>query len=305
MKKIVLIILLGIGLWCACTEEKPGYYRGGTGLNFYYDQIGPYDSNPYFGEGIDGRDSMTYVSSVKERDTLWFRIMVYGEKLTEERGFSLKQSVLSHLDSTAYINDSTTVAVEGVNFVNVANEYQVLKAGTKYTDISITVMNSAVLEDKELQIGFRLLPTEDLCLACPVWQDLDGMLDNALGLEQFDGAFHLIRLNDFMTRPDGWVGLPTPDEAVEGDQERGVLGIFSREKFEYIQSVIPEITYEDFESSETMPTVRAQAIGNLVAASLQEAYDSGNPVLEADGRLMWVNGVSWYSYWEVPYVPGN
>ena len=117
MKKIVLIILLGIGLWCACTEEKPGYYRGGTGLNFYYDQIGPYDSNPYFGEGIDGRDSMTYVSSTKQRDTLWFRIMVYGQQRTEEQTFSLRQSTLSHTDSVAYINDSTFVAVEGVNFV--------------------------------------------------------------------------------------------------------------------------------------------------------------------------------------------
>ena len=67
MKRVLLIVLYTMGVWCACTEEKPDFYRGGDGLCFYYDQTGPYDSNPYFGEGIDGRDSMTIV----ERYTLF------------------------------------------------------------------------------------------------------------------------------------------------------------------------------------------------------------------------------------------
>ena len=136
-------------------------------------------------------------------------------------------------------------------------------------------------------------------------EDFSGMLANAAGLEQFDGAYHTIRLNDFITRPNGWVGLPMPDVAQVGDQEAGLLGIFTREKFNYILEVVPGLTYEDFESSTTMPTARARAIGDLVAISLQEAFDSGNPVLEADGRLMWVTGVSWKSYWGVPYEQGN
>lgn len=284
----IICSLVGVS---SCQENDLETWHGEDGIYFYVQWgVDWYDTTYWAAQSYT---EVNFVSLGEDTAEVQMRVMLAGNITDYDRQFRI------------VLDQDSTTAVEGVNFVNVANEYQVLKAGTKYTDISITVMNSAVLEDEELQIGFRLLPTEDLCLACPVWQDLDGMLDNALGLEQFDGAFHLIRLNDFMTRPDGWVGLPTPDEAVEGDQERGVLGIFSREKFEYIQSVIPEITYEDFESSETMPTVRVQAIGNLVAASLQEAYDSGNPVLEADGRLMWVNGVSWYSYWEVPYVPGN
>lgn len=56
MKRVLLIILCIVGLWCACTEEKPGFYRGGGGLCFYPSRTN--DSYPYFGDGIDGRDSM-------------------------------------------------------------------------------------------------------------------------------------------------------------------------------------------------------------------------------------------------------
>ena len=170
MKRLVLIVILGIGLWAACTEEKPGYYRGGTGLNFYYDQIGPYDSNPYFGEGIDGRDSMTYVSSAKQRDTLWFRIMVYGEKLTEERGFSLRQSVLSHLDSTSYINDSTTVAVEGVNFVPFEDpemqKYCVIHpdSSSVYVPIIATYDPATAGKRQRFKLYFEIVPSEDVSI---------------------------------------------------------------------------------------------------------------------------------------------
>ena len=168
MKKIILMILLGIGLWSACTEEKPGYYRGGSGLNFYYDQSGPYDSNPYFGEGIDGRDSMTYVSSTKQRDTLWFRIMVYGEKLTGERFFSLKQSTLSHLDSTSYINDSTTVAVEGVNFVPFDDpqmqQYCVIHPDSANVYVPIIAIYDPATAGKRqrFKLFFEIVPSENI-----------------------------------------------------------------------------------------------------------------------------------------------
>lgn len=168
MKKIIVMIICGIGLWAACTEEKPGFYRGGTGLNFYYDQTGPYDSNPYFGEGIDGRDSMTYVSSTKQRDTLWFRIMVYGETLTEARSFSLRQSTLSHLDSTSYINDSTFVAVEGVNFVSFDDpemrQYCVINPDSSnvYVPIIATYDPETAGENQRFYLFFEIVSTPEV-----------------------------------------------------------------------------------------------------------------------------------------------
>lgn len=292
MKHIFYMILACsvIGLF-SCQEDEVETWHGEDGVYFYVQWgVDWYDTTYWAAQPYT---EVNFTSLGEDTSVVKLRVMLAGNIADYDRQFRF---VLE--------SDSTT-AVEGANFLNNVEEYQVLKAGERYTDIYITVMNTDVLADEELRIGYRLLPTEDLTLACPVWEDFSGMLANAAGLEQFDGAYHTIRLNDFITRPNGWVGLPMPDVAQVGDQEAGLLGIFTREKFNYILEVVPGLTYEDFESSTTMPTARARAIGDLVAISLQEAFDSGNPVYEADGRLMWVMGVSWDSYWGVPYVQGN
>lgn len=172
MKRILIILCL-IGFWSACTYQKPGFYEGPDGLCFYYDQVGPYDSNPYFGEGIDGRDSMTVVSSVKERDTLWFRIMIYGQQATEERFFSLKQSTLSYLDSTAYLNDSTFLAVEGVNFVafddpEMQQYYRVdPDSSSVYVPIIMTYDPNTAGTYQHFYLFFEIVPTEDFVVFDP------------------------------------------------------------------------------------------------------------------------------------------
>ena len=118
MKKILIILCL-VGIWSACTYQKPGFYEGPEGgLAFYNPGNGTNDSYPYVGDGVNGRNYMTEVSSAKQRDTLWFRIMIYGQIATENRYFSLKQSDISYVDSLYVYRDKDAVeAVEGVNFV--------------------------------------------------------------------------------------------------------------------------------------------------------------------------------------------
>lgn len=163
------MIVCGIGLWTACTEEKPGFYRGGTGLNFYWMGTGTYDSKPYFGEGIDGRDSMTVVSSQKERDTLWFRIMVYGDQIEEERSFSLRQSELSHADSLYVLTDlGASIAVEGVNFVPFDDpemqQYCVVHpdSSSVYVPIFMTYDPDTAGEYQYMFLYFEIVPSEDI-----------------------------------------------------------------------------------------------------------------------------------------------
>ena len=173
MKRVLLIVLYTMGVWCACTEEKPDFYRGGDGLCFYYDQTGPYDSNPYFGEGIDGRDSMTIVSSTKLRDTLYFRLMVYGQKSTKDRYFSLKQSTLSHMDSVNYVNDSTAVAVEGVNFVAFDDpemqKYCVIHpdSSSVYIPIIMTYDPNTAGERQNFCLYFEIVPNDEISVFDP------------------------------------------------------------------------------------------------------------------------------------------
>ena len=94
-----------------------------------------------------------------------------------------------------------------------------------------------------------------------------------------------------------------------GDLEEGLWGFFSKEKFEEILKRFPELTYEDFMSNETMPSGLKYAIQNKMAMDLQALYDKSpdhrDAIREIDGRLMWFQGVSWKSYYGVPFQPGE
>ena len=83
-----------------------------------------------------------------------------------------------------------------------------------------------------------------------------------------------------------------------------MLGQFSEKKFKLISQVC-NVTYDEFTSPLTMPNIRVQVISQQMRAYLINQFNSGNPVLEDDGRLMWVMTVPWTSYIGVPYVPAT
>lgn len=268
----------------ACQEKEVDTWHGDDGVYFYVQwgashldsaalPVQPYTTVNFFEENADTMQ-------------ISLRVMLAGNIADYDRQFRIT------------VDQDSTTAVENANYI-LPEEYQTITAGTYYKDIIITVMTSSTLEDEELQLGLRLEPTEDLCIAIPVWEKLSDMYSNEAGWDEQDGAFHAIRMNDFITRPAGWTQANTNPQV--GDQESGYLGFFSREKFDYILSKIPGLTYEDFASSTTMPTARQRSIANIIAGYLIEAYEAGEPVLEADGRLMWVTGCTWTSYYGIPY----
>lgn len=291
MKHILYTSILSLfALLFACQEDEIETWHGGDGVYFYVQwpygtlssmdsttwPVQPYTEVNFFEEGVD-----TLQVSL--------RVRLAGDLVDYDRQFRIV------IDP-----DSTTVGAE--NYI-IPNEYQTLAANTYYTDVPVTIISSAALEEEELQLGLRLQATEDLEIAIPVWSVLDGMYDNILNQEDIDGSFHAIRMNDFITRPAGWTqGKPNPQV---GDQETGYLGFFSREKYEYILEHIPSLTYEDFASSATMSFARQRSIASVIAGYLTEAMNAGTPVLETDGRAMWVTGCSWTSYYGIPYESGN
>ena len=116
MKNIIIMICCACFLLGACDQaEVPSIYAGPNGINFYYDQEGPYDADPYPNSNKEGS-----LSSSQPTDTLWFKILVMGNVSDKERKFSLKQSELSASDSLHYYTGLTPqveVAVPGVNYV--------------------------------------------------------------------------------------------------------------------------------------------------------------------------------------------
>ena len=101
-----------------------------------------------------------------------------------------------------------------------------------------------------------------------------------------------------MVRPAVWSGSIQP-----GNMESGLLGVFSRRKMDFLIENLG-LTYEDFANTDIMPIARQLLIANDATAILTKRYNEKNPVLEEDGRLMWLGTVPWKSYIGVPYVPG-
>ena len=100
-----------------------------------------------------------------------------------------------------------------------------------------------------------------------------------------------------MTKPSQWSG-----QANESGEEAGLFGEFSRKKLELMCSLC-DVTYEDFCDANIMITLLKYEIRNTMARYLIHAMDEGHPILEDDGRLMWVGTCPWKSYPGVPYIP--
>lgn len=152
---------------------------------------------------------MTIVSSTKLRDTLYFRLMVYGQKSTKDRYFSLKQSTLSHVDSVSYVNDSTAVAVEGINFVAFDDpemqKYCVIHpdSSSVYIPIIMTYDPNTAGERQNFCLYFEIVPNEEISVFDPRFYRAE-LLDetNCILMKDYDGQevmFTSCFLNDYIS----------------------------------------------------------------------------------------------------------
>lgn len=228
----------------------------------------------------------TAVEFVKMPDattkTITLRVMVTGEPKDYERKFGLRVNV-----------DSSDV-IEGVDFEKLQSSYTV-GVGKSYVDVPITLKRTAALQTMTKVLGINLVPSEALTLSIPTWYPIKPHWSTS-GDPIFDATYHRVELSDFPIRPDTWMGVA--NNGVEG----GSLGLFTTKKFNLICELM-DLSYEDFDSSETMPTIRVGVINQVMRTYLIKEYDAGRPVLEEDGRLMWVMGVPWTSVVGVPYKP--
>lgn len=75
--------------------------------------------------------------------------------------------------------------------------------------------------------------------------------------------------------------------------ELGNFGAFTSTKYLLMLDAL-DLKPADFE---VLPSAKAGVIRERFVKYLTERFDNGDPALEKDGRLMWVNGVTkWKSY---------
>ena len=288
MKKIFILIIsiIAISLTYSCSKTELMDYEGSEGIYFYVQRV------PVSGYGDTtlwsaNATSMVEFTKMPVTDTtLSLRVRVTGTVKDYDRKFEIR------------INKDSTTAIEDVNYEFDPSK-NVVKAGMHYADVPIKIIRSENLLTSTLRATVQLLPNENFKLAFNKLYSLPGVNFMDKKDEGHDPSFHSVYMNYFLVRPSAWVPMM---DYVQGSQEGGLLGEFTEKKFNLIAEVC-KVTYDEFTDKSTMPMPRVQVIGQQMAAYLINQFNAGTPVLEDDGRLMWVMRVPWQSFVGIPYVP--
>lgn len=216
--------------------------------------------------------------------TIRLKVMVTGPVKNYDRSFQV------------IINPEVTTAEVNIHYKSLASSFSI-PAGQVLTYVPITILRTTDLKLASKQIGLRLVPTEQLGLSFPDWDAIPGLgtTDEAI-VSNFDASMHELLISDYLPKPAGWSGW-----IVEGtNEETGNWGNYSEKKL-ILMCELMNLTYDDFSSMEKMPPVLINLTTREMVKYLTARMSAGDPVVEEDGRLMWVTGVSWKSYVGVPY----
>jgi len=257
-------------------EGKPGiYFAVQHGFSGGGETTWPYQPNT----------NVEFFKILEDEATVNIKVMATGPVSNIDRPFKIE------------INPDSTNAVLGTHYEALSGNFFIPK-GEAYTNISLKVKRTSDMQEKDIKIGLKLIPNEHFELAFPEFHAVEDLYYGDI-VESFDASLHSVIINDVMTKPSEWYG-----QADNTGKEGGLFGEFSRKKLELICEVC-NLTYADFCDSSIMISLLRYEIRNTMSRYLTLALESGNPILEDDGRLMWVMSCSWSSYLGVPYVPEN
>lgn len=280
---VYIAVISALSVLSACEKNDMMDYQGTEGIYFSVRHGNPllsesgYPYQPY--------SLVEFVRMNRPDTVLSIKVQITGPTKDYDRPFIVE------------INPDSTTAELDVHYEGLP-EHLVIPAGAIEAEIPIRVIRTPDLEEQERTVGLRLIKNEHFELSFPEWHALPELTSGTI-VPEFDASLHTIRLNDIMVEPDVWLG-----SLQDGNRESGLMGVFTRKKMELLNELFG-VSYADFLSEESMPMVRSMLIANDAAKYLIERYDAGDPVLEEDGRLMFIGSVPWTSYLGVPWVPGS
>ncbi len=204
----------------------------------------------------------------------------------EETEVSLKVCVAGSI--TDYDRPFQVEVVEDSTTAIMPDEYeglstdQVIKAGENNTRITFTVKRSERMLTDTVQIQLQLVPGEYFSLPFSEVGNIPGRWTDTQTAFSSNGnpGIHNIFINNTLEEPAGWNTVQ--------------FGQFSVQKYQMLIDV-SGFQVSDFEDRDKMQTGRQQLIARMGSAYLMEQYQKGRDywVLDADGSMMWINGVSW------------
>lgn len=282
--KRFLIIIISVQLFIFFTgcEKEIMDYEGKEGVYFsvrhnnnstILESMWPYQ--PY--------SNVDFVRIAKDEVEFDVKVMITGPAKDYDRVFQVS------------VNPDSTTAIVGQHYEAVQEKWTI-PAGAVSTTIKVRVNRTPDLEEKPVTLGLRLIATDDFALSFP---EFDAIPEYTAGtiVPEFDASQHTLRINDIMIQPAEWSGSLQP-----GNRESGLFGVFSRKKMEFLMEHL-DLKYEDFANKEVMPMARMMLISSDATAVLVRLFNEKKPILENDGRLMWMGTVPWTSYVGVPWVP--
>lgn len=270
--QVGLCMMLGLCGLASCEKELMDYE--GTDALYFDVQYGAEHGN----DNVWAHQYYSYVSfaSLDNAPTaeLRLKVCVAGNVRDFDRPFQIE-----------VVKDSTT-AIAGEEYGDLSLD-QVIKAGENHTYITLTAIRSERMLEDTVKLQLRLLPNEYFALPFSEIGVIPGRWNdtNTDYSSYANPSVHNIFMNNVLEQPAGWNTATTTASS---------FGQFTPKKYQLMLDVTG-FTVEDFENRAVMQTGRGALIARMVSAYLMEQYRKGREfwVLDEDGTMMWVYGVSW------------
>jgi len=284
MKNIIFYsVMLALGFTLASCEKEMKTYEGLEGVYFAQQwgsssySVWPY--RPYT------TIELVKVAGASTEYTANIKVMFTGPVKDKDRYFKVE------------INPDSTTAVENVHYAPLAEEILV-PANATVVYVPLVIKRTKDLQTTSKKIGLRLVANGDFDIAFPKWKAIPDLGTGTLTAADtaFDNSIHTVYIHDFIVQPAIWRGSVNATT----NRDQGSWGGFTRKKIELMYKLF-NLTYDDFSSDKTMPSILQGLITQEMARYLIAQFNAGTPVKEDDGRLMWVGNVPWVSTVGVPY----
>ena len=272
--KYILSLLMLLPFISSCEKDIMDY-EGVDGL--YFDA--QWDTNPNINTDTTKwiRQHYTLVNFAKEGGMeleAGAKIAISGSVKDYDRPISFK-----------VVADSTTAIAD--------EEYELLEepyipAGKNHTYLKFKFKRTDRMIDETVKLQIQLLPNEHFTLPFVEVGYINGRFPNDAESEYstYDHAnVHNFFINNMLVKPAGWHNV-----------QFGYY--YSTKKYE----LLLKLAYEnfgwvnaDFEDRNKMQSGRAEAIARVARIFLMEQYRLGREywILDEDGSLMYVSGVTW------------
>ena len=254
-------MLFGAGLLAACSEEDFTMFSGEVSGIYIQRTVSTSTNNDGYYTGTTYADSVNYsFASAGDitQTTVSLTVKLMGELADFDRPFVLK------------VDESKSNAVRGTHFdYNESDCF--MPAGASQTNVPVTLFRHADLTTGYYRVEFYLEANEYFTPELEQYKNTDSW--TATG-DTLCGTRYAIRFSEILTNPGMWWSLNMEDYCGEWTANK-----------ETLLNQIMGWTHSDWTGWRVSYGQMAFATKQL-RKMLQEAADSGSPILDSDGSYM-------------------